>query len=180
MRCRKPWETPGGPGGLQALSFHPIFLCLPLLFFFFCKCPAASSQRYFRLSVPSPRAGGACHIPSVFTYRPPRLEALVSHGLGVYRPWSSLADDGIDVRLRGIKIKSSRQRDLGLSADMFQLPNLVRYPRLEGTDPDLLYRRAVLIQRYCMEGGGRQSGVLLPAGIAAVPSVDMAGSCKSV
>lgn len=70
-----------------------------------------------------------------------------------YHPWSSLADDGIDVRLRGIKIKSSRQRDLGLSADMFQLPNLVRYPRLEGTDPDLLYRRAVLIQRYCMEGG---------------------------
>uniref|UniRef100_A0A8B9PSA0 E3 ubiquitin-protein ligase HECTD3 n=1 Tax=Apteryx owenii TaxID=8824 RepID=A0A8B9PSA0_APTOW len=57
-------------------------------------------------------------------------------------------DDGIDVRLRGIKIKSSRQRDLGLSADMFQLANLVRYPRLEGTDPDLLYRRAVLIQRF--------------------------------
>uniref|UniRef100_A0A803W8M9 HECT domain E3 ubiquitin protein ligase 3 n=1 Tax=Ficedula albicollis TaxID=59894 RepID=A0A803W8M9_FICAL len=57
-------------------------------------------------------------------------------------------DDGIDVRIRGIKIKSSRQRDLGLSADMFQLPNLVRYPRLEGTDPDLLYRRAVLIQRF--------------------------------
>ncbi|XP_032047895.1 E3 ubiquitin-protein ligase HECTD3 [Aythya fuligula] len=57
-------------------------------------------------------------------------------------------DDGIDVRLRGIKIKSSRQRDLGLSADMFQMANLVRYPRLEGTDPDLLYRRAVLIQRF--------------------------------
>lgn len=63
-----------------------------------------------------------------------------------------MADDGIDVRLRGIKIKSSRQRDLGLSADMFQLANLVRYPRLEGTDPDLLYRRAVLIQRYCRRG----------------------------
>uniref|UniRef100_A0A7M4FJC7 HECT domain E3 ubiquitin protein ligase 3 n=1 Tax=Crocodylus porosus TaxID=8502 RepID=A0A7M4FJC7_CROPO len=57
-------------------------------------------------------------------------------------------DDGIDVRLRGIKIKSSRQRDLGLSADMFQLANLVRYPRLEGTDPDVLYRRAVVIQRF--------------------------------
>lgn len=76
-----------------------------------------------------------------------------------YHPWSSLTDDGIDVRLRGIKIKSSRQRDLGLSADMFQLPNLVRYPRLEGTDPDLLYRRAVLIQRYCMKGGRQVGGV---------------------
>uniref|UniRef100_A0A8C0IM63 HECT domain E3 ubiquitin protein ligase 3 n=1 Tax=Chelonoidis abingdonii TaxID=106734 RepID=A0A8C0IM63_CHEAB len=40
-------------------------------------------------------------------------------------------DDGIDVRLRGIKIKSSRQRELGLR-----------------TDPDLLYRRAMLIQRF--------------------------------
>ncbi|TFK01725.1 E3 ubiquitin-protein ligase HECTD3 [Platysternon megacephalum] len=57
-------------------------------------------------------------------------------------------DDGIDVRLRGIKIKSSRQRELGLSADMFQQASLVRYPRLEGTDPDLLYRRAVVIQRF--------------------------------
>lgn len=94
-----------------------------------------------------------------------------------YNLWSSLADDGIDVRIRGIKIKSSRQRDLGLSADMFQLPNLVRYPRLEGTDPDLLYRRAVLIQRYCVEGG-RQ--VPLPAGIDAISSMYMAGSCKNM
>lgn len=31
---------------------------------------------------------------------------------------------------------------------MFQPANLVRYPRLEGTDPDVLYRRAVIIQRY--------------------------------
>ncbi|XP_043820262.1 E3 ubiquitin-protein ligase HECTD3 [Dromiciops gliroides] len=57
-------------------------------------------------------------------------------------------DDGIDVRLRGIKIKSSRQRDLGLSADMFQPASLVRYPRLEGTAPEVLYRRAVLLQRF--------------------------------
>ncbi|XP_077190058.1 E3 ubiquitin-protein ligase HECTD3 [Paroedura picta] len=57
-------------------------------------------------------------------------------------------DDGIDARLRGIKIKSSRQRELGLNADMFQPANLVRYPRLEGTDPDVLYRRAVVIQRF--------------------------------
>ncbi|XP_026915151.2 E3 ubiquitin-protein ligase HECTD3 isoform X2 [Acinonyx jubatus] len=57
-------------------------------------------------------------------------------------------DDGIDVRLRGIKIKSSRQRELGLNADLFQPASLVRYPRLEGTDPEVLYRRAVLLQRF--------------------------------
>lgn len=91
------------------------------------------------------------------------------HMVLVYHPWSSLADDGIDVRLRGIKIKSSRQRDLGLSADMFQLPNLVRYPRLEGTDPDLLYRRAVLIQRYCMERG-RQVGWRCLQGLVPSPA----------
>ncbi|XP_069050124.1 E3 ubiquitin-protein ligase HECTD3 [Lepisosteus oculatus] len=57
-------------------------------------------------------------------------------------------DEGIDVRIRGLKIKSSRERDLGLNADMFQSPNLVRYPRLEGTPPDVLYRRAIVIQRF--------------------------------
>ncbi|XP_077824170.1 E3 ubiquitin-protein ligase HECTD3 isoform X2 [Macaca mulatta] len=57
-------------------------------------------------------------------------------------------DDGIDVRLRGVKIKSSRQRELGLNADLFQPTSLVRYPRLEGTDPEVLYRRAVLLQRW--------------------------------
>ncbi|XP_028902461.1 E3 ubiquitin-protein ligase HECTD3 [Ornithorhynchus anatinus] len=57
-------------------------------------------------------------------------------------------DDGIDVRLRGVKIKSSRQRDLGLSVDMFQPASMVRYPRLEGTAPDVLYRRAILLQRF--------------------------------
>uniref|UniRef100_A0A673TQY3 HECT domain E3 ubiquitin protein ligase 3 n=1 Tax=Suricata suricatta TaxID=37032 RepID=A0A673TQY3_SURSU len=57
-------------------------------------------------------------------------------------------DDGIDVRLRGIKIKSSKQRELGLNADLFQPASLVRYPRLEGTDPEVLYRRAVLLQRF--------------------------------
>lgn len=59
-----------------------------------------------------------------------------------------LPDDGIDVRLRGVKIKSSRQRELGLNADLFQPASLVRYPRLEGTDPEVLYRRAVLLQRW--------------------------------
>ncbi|TRY84150.1 hypothetical protein DNTS_026050 [Danionella cerebrum] len=57
-------------------------------------------------------------------------------------------DEGIDVRIRGLKIKSSCERDLGLNADVFQSSNLVRYPRLEGTPPDVLYRRALVIQRF--------------------------------
>lgn len=57
-------------------------------------------------------------------------------------------DEGIDVRIRGLKIKSSCERDLGLNADVFQSSNLVRYPRLQGTPPDGLYRRALVIQRW--------------------------------
>uniref|UniRef100_A0A8C1Z987 HECT domain containing 3 n=1 Tax=Cyprinus carpio TaxID=7962 RepID=A0A8C1Z987_CYPCA len=57
-------------------------------------------------------------------------------------------DEGMDVRIRGLKIKSSCVRNLGLNADIFQSPNLVRYPRLEGTPPDVLYRRILVIQRF--------------------------------
>ncbi|XP_026994813.1 E3 ubiquitin-protein ligase HECTD3 isoform X1 [Tachysurus fulvidraco] len=57
-------------------------------------------------------------------------------------------DGGIDVRIRGLKIKSSCERDLGLNADVFKSPNLVRYPRLEGTPPDVLYRRMLVILRF--------------------------------
>lgn len=56
-------------------------------------------------------------------------------------------DEGIDVRIRGLKIKSSCERDLGLNADVFLSSNLVRYPRLQGNTPDVLYRRALIIQR---------------------------------
>lgn len=59
-----------------------------------------------------------------------------------------LADQGYNVRLRGIKIRSFWEWDLILNADMFQPAQLVRYPLLEGVDADVLYRRAVLIQRY--------------------------------
>ncbi|KAM6263225.1 E3 ubiquitin-protein ligase HECTD3-like isoform 2-T2 [Spheniscus humboldti] len=57
-------------------------------------------------------------------------------------------DQGYNVRLRGIKIKSFWEWDLILNADMFQPARLVRYPLLEGVDADVLYRRAVLIQRF--------------------------------
>lgn len=58
-----------------------------------------------------------------------------------------LTDEGIDVRIRGLKIKSSCERDLGLNADVFQSSNLVRFPRLQGNSPDMLYRRTLVIQR---------------------------------
>ncbi|XP_064311300.1 E3 ubiquitin-protein ligase HECTD3 isoform X2 [Phalacrocorax carbo] len=57
-------------------------------------------------------------------------------------------DQGYNVRLRGIKIKSCWEWDLILNADMFQPARLVRYPLLEGVDAAVLYRRAVLIQRF--------------------------------
>ncbi|XP_063200951.1 E3 ubiquitin-protein ligase HECTD3-like isoform X2 [Chroicocephalus ridibundus] len=57
-------------------------------------------------------------------------------------------DQGYNVRLRGIKIRSFWEWDLILNADMFQPARLVRYPLLEGVDADVLYRRAVLIQRF--------------------------------
>ncbi|XP_010581023.1 PREDICTED: E3 ubiquitin-protein ligase HECTD3-like [Haliaeetus leucocephalus] len=57
-------------------------------------------------------------------------------------------DQGYNVRLRGIKFKSFWERDLILNADMFQPARLVRYPLLEGVNRDVLYRRAVVIQRF--------------------------------
>ncbi|XP_065529557.1 E3 ubiquitin-protein ligase HECTD3-like [Lathamus discolor] len=57
-------------------------------------------------------------------------------------------DQGYNVRLRGIKMKSFWEWDLILNSDMFQPARLVRYPLLEGVDTSVLYRRAVLIQRF--------------------------------
>uniref|UniRef100_A0A7M4G2P0 E3 ubiquitin-protein ligase HECTD3-like n=2 Tax=Crocodylus porosus TaxID=8502 RepID=A0A7M4G2P0_CROPO len=57
-------------------------------------------------------------------------------------------DNGLNVRLWGLRVQATWHWDVRLNADMFQSAHLVRYPRLEGMDPDLLYRRAVLIQRF--------------------------------
>ncbi len=57
------------------------------------------------------------------------------------------SDDGIDTRIHGIKIKSSKEQDAGLSRDHFSPENLVRYPKLENCDPKTLYHRSVLVQR---------------------------------
>uniref|UniRef100_A0A671P917 E3 ubiquitin-protein ligase HECTD3-like n=1 Tax=Sinocyclocheilus anshuiensis TaxID=1608454 RepID=A0A671P917_9TELE len=76
------------------------------------------------------------------------LEDMTSHLPVLEIRIEECRDEGIDVRIRGLKIKSSCERDLGLNADVFQSPNLVRYPRLEGTLPDVLYHRALVIQRF--------------------------------
>ncbi|XP_051985271.1 E3 ubiquitin-protein ligase HECTD3-like isoform X3 [Xyrauchen texanus] len=76
------------------------------------------------------------------------LEDMMSHLPIIEIRIEECRDEGIDVRIRGLKIKSSCERDLGLNAEVFQSPNLVRYPRLEGTPADVLYRRALVIQRF--------------------------------
>uniref|UniRef100_A0A7N8XDQ5 HECT domain containing 3 n=1 Tax=Mastacembelus armatus TaxID=205130 RepID=A0A7N8XDQ5_9TELE len=76
------------------------------------------------------------------------LEDMTSHLPVIEIRIDECRDEGIDVRIRGLKIKSSCERDLGLNADVFQSSNLVRYPRLQGTAPDVLYRRALVIQRF--------------------------------
>ncbi|KFP83824.1 E3 ubiquitin-protein ligase HECTD3, partial [Apaloderma vittatum] len=60
-------------------------------------------------------------------------------------------EHGNNVRLRGIKLKSFWEWDLILNADISDMSHpagRVRYPLLEGVDADVLYRRAVLIQRF--------------------------------
>lgn len=76
------------------------------------------------------------------------LEDMASHIPLIEVRITECFDEGIDVRIHGIKIKSSMERDVGLTADMFHPPNLVRNPRLEAIDPDVLYRRATVIQRF--------------------------------
>lgn len=75
-----------------------------------------------------------------------------------------LADQGCNVRLRGIKIKSFWEWEVNLNADMFQPERLVRYPLLEGMDADMLYRRAVLIQRYSTGTGTGKDSALASSG----------------
>uniref|UniRef100_A0A3Q2XQW4 HECT domain containing 3 n=1 Tax=Hippocampus comes TaxID=109280 RepID=A0A3Q2XQW4_HIPCM len=76
------------------------------------------------------------------------LEDMSSHLPVIEVRIEECRDEGIDVRIRGLKIKSSCERDLGLNADVFQSSYLVRYPRLQGTPADVLYRRALIIQRF--------------------------------
>ncbi|KAL8570039.1 hypothetical protein ACOMHN_036316 [Nucella lapillus] len=54
---------------------------------------------------------------------------------------------GIDTRIRALKLQSTEERSLGFDRDFFRLKNLVRYPMLESCDPDVLYRRSIVLQR---------------------------------
>ena len=49
-------------------------------------------------------------------------------------------DEGIDTRLHGIKIKSSRERDAALNCDNFTSENLIRYPLIERWEKRRLVR----------------------------------------
>ncbi|XP_074642491.1 E3 ubiquitin-protein ligase HECTD3-like [Tubulanus polymorphus] len=75
------------------------------------------------------------------------LEDMTEHYPDIVISIKECKDDGIDVRLHGIKIKSTKERDLGLSVDVFIPSQLIRYPKLESFEPEVLYRRALLLQR---------------------------------
>ncbi|XP_043941703.1 E3 ubiquitin-protein ligase HECTD3-like isoform X2 [Protopterus annectens] len=58
---------------------------------------------------------------------------------------------GMDTRIRGLKIIPQTLNvgmGVDLNVDMFQSSNLIRYPRLAGVEPDVLYRRAIVILRF--------------------------------
>ncbi|KAM9326144.1 E3 ubiquitin-protein ligase HECTD3 [Gastrophryne carolinensis] len=88
------------------------------------------------------------HIDSNFIGDVSILEDMTSHLPLIEIKIVECFDEGIDVRIRGLKTKCSKDRGMGLTADVFQPPNLVRYPRLEAIDPDILYRRATILQRF--------------------------------
>ncbi|XP_064606807.1 E3 ubiquitin-protein ligase HECTD3-like [Liolophura sinensis] len=55
---------------------------------------------------------------------------------------------GIDTRIHGITIKSTEERVLGFSTELFTKDSLVRYPKLEPYSPEVLFRRALLLHRF--------------------------------
>ena len=57
-------------------------------------------------------------------------------------------DDGIDTRIHGIKIKSIKEQEFGISMNSFTAENLVRYPKLEPFSQACLYYRALVLQRF--------------------------------
>lgn len=55
---------------------------------------------------------------------------------------------GIDTRIRGLKLQSTEERSLGFDCDFFSRDKLVRFPILEPYSPEILYRRAIILQRF--------------------------------
>jgi len=56
-------------------------------------------------------------------------------------------DEGIDCRVHSVKVVSSKQKQHGLNRDLFD-KNLVRYPKLDSIDRDLLYNRGKCLLRF--------------------------------
>lgn len=57
---------------------------------------------------------------------------------------------GIDTKVHGLKIKSDKDGDVGVNRDLFIKSNLVRFPKLESFDQEVLYRRALLLGRFLL------------------------------
>lgn len=59
-----------------------------------------------------------------------------------------LTDEGIDTRIHGLKIASTREAEMGLSLDTFgHKDKMFRYPALEHYSKKVVYRRAQVLQR---------------------------------
>jgi len=59
-----------------------------------------------------------------------------------------VTDDGIDARVHGIKIVSLKEKEMGLNRDILENKDmLMRYPKLEEFPADILYQKALVLQR---------------------------------
>lgn len=57
-------------------------------------------------------------------------------------------DEGIDTRIHSLKIITESEREPGLNKDIFSSTDLIRFPKLDGVDPALSYRRAQALLRF--------------------------------
>jgi len=58
------------------------------------------------------------------------------------------SDGGIDARVHGIKIVSLKEKEMGLNRDVLENKDaLMRYPKLEEFATDILYQKALVLQR---------------------------------
>ena len=59
-----------------------------------------------------------------------------------------VTDGGIDARVHGIKIVSLKEKEMGLNRDVLENKDaLMRYPKLEEFSPNILYQKALVLQR---------------------------------
>jgi len=59
-----------------------------------------------------------------------------------------IIDGGIDARVHGIKIVSLKEKEMGLNRDILENKDtLMRYPKLEEFTTDIIYQKALVLQR---------------------------------